>query len=288
MERNTPPDPAPSSIFHYTGRETAKSILRSGSLWFTDCQYLNDRKEVLAGLHAAEKLLIGKSNNKPSDAFRRNLRSRLAGAVQDTFGFFVASFSLSPDNQHLWENYAGDSHGAVIEIHAKTIDEAMVLPRRWLLQSFPIRYDHNQLSRMQTEAVKQALAVVDSYDLREEEKPIVDEFVQLMSTHSSLLILFNALLFKSSKWRPEQEFRALILGEFNKLLGHPHCSSRPTPRGQAPYISLPLFLPIDADRGVKSILLGRNASDDSVEDLRKHLIDNGYCNVNVLRHARLG
>jgi hypothetical protein len=187
-----------------------------------------------------------------------------------------------------WKDYAGHGNGAVIEIDAKTIDEPTVLPRRWLLQSFPIRYDRNQLSSIQAEAVKQALAVVDSFDLQKEEKSVADEFIRLMSIHSSLLILFDALLFKSSQWAPEQEFRALILGEINKLLGHPHCSSRPTPRGQAPYIALPFFMPIDADRGIKCILLGRNSSDDSIEDIRRHLIDNGYRNVTVVRQARFG
>lgn len=47
MERNTPPEPAPSSIFHYTSRRAAEAILASGRIWFTDCRFLNDQSEVL-------------------------------------------------------------------------------------------------------------------------------------------------------------------------------------------------------------------------------------------------
>lgn len=49
--------PIPKKLYHYTGMDSAKSIVEGNEIWFTNAHFMNDSKEIKSGLEIAWEIL---------------------------------------------------------------------------------------------------------------------------------------------------------------------------------------------------------------------------------------
>ncbi|WP_419057530.1 DUF2971 domain-containing protein [Enorma massiliensis] len=126
-------------VFHYTTSEAAANILRSHSLWFTDCEYLNDPTEidycyqlyrdawenVQQGAGESDSLSYGLLVDQlnPYETYL-NIDG---GAISARARYYAFSTSLQGDNVGMWAAYARerDAAGCVLVFDADELGCAL-------------------------------------------------------------------------------------------------------------------------------------------------------------------
>jgi Protein of unknown function (DUF2971) len=96
-------------FYHYTNAAALKSILETGSLWFSDWRFLNDTNEVQEGFNIAsqhfEHLLETKSVNA---THAQDLRRYFEIS---RYGAWIACFSEDGDSLTQWQAYGDNGRG---------------------------------------------------------------------------------------------------------------------------------------------------------------------------------
>lgn len=126
-------------VFHYTTSEAAVDILRSHSLWFTDCEYLNDPTEigycyqlyrdawenVQQSAGESDSLSYGLLVDQPNPyETYLNIDGRATSARARYYAF---STSLQSDNVGMWAAYARarDAAGCILVFDADELECAL-------------------------------------------------------------------------------------------------------------------------------------------------------------------
>jgi hypothetical protein len=130
--------PEPEIVYHYAAADTLMKIVRSGSVWATNVEYLNDTSEIEHFLQLVRARLpeffkerglepgpywlddreafdLGKWFTPPEE--RLPLRSLL----------FVASFSREADSLPQWRSYCSDGNGVSIGFNVDKLKRGSVL-----------------------------------------------------------------------------------------------------------------------------------------------------------------
>ena len=93
-------------LWHYTTLESLAAILKSGELWATKYQFLNDRSEMLSGFEAANIWVATHEKSEINQLTEdENFFSALAASIGSTY---VISFSEAFDSLSMWRGY-GDA-----------------------------------------------------------------------------------------------------------------------------------------------------------------------------------
>lgn len=111
---------APTVLYHYTSAAGLKGILKTGCVWATDNNYLNDPDELRAGTKIVRDLVGELVANDPSQSpllssilEAEDLVSPITG-VDDRA--YIASFSARKDDLYQWLHYGDGGKGFAIGV----------------------------------------------------------------------------------------------------------------------------------------------------------------------------
>jgi hypothetical protein len=92
-------------LYHYTTAEGLRGIVKTKSIWASDCRFLNDETEFKHGLSIFDKIFDSYGS--------RSLPSELVDIIRgfrnasDEFCILIASFCQDPDVLSQWRGYNG-------------------------------------------------------------------------------------------------------------------------------------------------------------------------------------
>ena len=143
-----------TKMFHYTSSEGLLNILRSGKLWFTNGEYLNDSSEGKYIFEVMEECKIDKYSatfqryikqimlgQEAEDAVKEDAAKHLREFLIFNFKVFICSFSISGDSLPLWNYYTKNpsSVGYNIGFNTKEFIERIFSPETKILY-LPVLY----------------------------------------------------------------------------------------------------------------------------------------------------
>ncbi|KHS81108.1 MULTISPECIES: hypothetical protein [Pectobacterium] len=194
-------------IYHYTDLIAAKSIAENGTVWFTECRYLNDKQEFITGLEFLRKAVelheeyppecpidFIENFNKTKNYIRlADFKSPLA--VEN---LFVASFSDTPDSLSQWRSYGMFMLAFEQDFISSNLSEDD-------FYRLKCHYTRNT-----NEALQCAMSIVKENIIPELLKKWKGENMNLMSLWLMELIEIYALSFKNVAFDSESETRLVI------------------------------------------------------------------------------
>ncbi len=92
------------TIYHYTSIGGTKSILDRKKLWFTNIDYMNDKREAFEGLNQFEKI----ADKVYGKEFGEKAKAIIAKYKKQKNQVFVCCFSLDKDELAMWNYYTKD------------------------------------------------------------------------------------------------------------------------------------------------------------------------------------
>jgi len=112
------------TLYHYCNIHTMMSIVRSQSLWLTNCLFSNDSKELE---WAVDRLNESINSLYQSEIFEKNAYSKvqmlniLNQILEETknhiFPTYVTCFSVEGDSLSQWRGYGDDGRGVAIGLN---------------------------------------------------------------------------------------------------------------------------------------------------------------------------
>ena len=105
-------DQTPVSIWHYTTAGGLEGILRTGSIYATDIQYLNDSKE---WRHITRVVQEEVGSEASLEEFSK-LLTNFEDGVLSQIDCYVACFCMNGDLLNQWRGYSGGTGGFSIEL----------------------------------------------------------------------------------------------------------------------------------------------------------------------------
>lgn len=268
-------------IYHYTSPDSLLSILKTGKLWFSDVNYLNDESEIEYTYQILKKK-IGEHKDIINKDFFNKIEASINRFPKNLFDYlsrttyYIASFSTNPNNPKLWDEYTKTSNKIGYNIGLYKTNIIAKIENKIKQQVFLI---HNRViySEKEQEAIIENLLLECNSFLRNSNsnKALFETSRMFLS-----FIQIFSLFFKQSCFKNEQEYRIVI---------EEYCD--PITQSDQVYSSLhrsnaELFIPyIEQEFDKKDIkeitispIIKENRSKKSLENL---LIQLEYFNINI-------
>ena len=226
----------PKTVYHYTTPEGVYSILKEKKLWFTDCQYLNDRNEfvyirepfVEAYMkHCSERgestkdveafadymCMTSPYKNYDCEVFLKGRVMRRG--MPPGYRYYVFCTSYSPDSTNMWNYYVknGMHRGYNLGIDFKVIKE-------WFLQHGgdnvklvhgSVNYNKNQQIELLYKKVKELFEIYDRTVAQGHcEHGLEDSAAGAFQEDLSAYINEKKLFFKHPAFKSEREYRFIL------------------------------------------------------------------------------
>lgn len=212
-------------FYHYTSAEGLLGILKSRSLFFTDCQYLNDSSEKLS-INDDLKRFWKENSNKYDKDFLKLVKNLKVNKYEDpgfsymgNYGisepvrYFVLSTSFSPDSLSMWKYYAKDytyngyclglATYALVDEWIEGVDDIRIIDGSVL-------YFDEEKQNIIHSAVEKLYELWCTYSLSDSlNQKITDEFKSWISVSS--------LFFKNECFCDEREYRFIAIAPSQKL-----------------------------------------------------------------------
>jgi hypothetical protein len=210
------------SIYHYTNVKGALGIIQTGCLRFTERAHLNDPIEIEYGLKIAHELFEQAAKTRGA-TITEQAAKHLKGEHDfslETYGFWIASFSLNGDHLGQWRNYADDGRGVCLGFSIDTFDMTLLakhLPNEPNSLRFSVSYDEITLRSRLKAHVNLGVNVLEKANLPA--RPSYSERYgrALLYERDCFHILkngflANSLLHKHPAYGDEREYRLLVSG----------------------------------------------------------------------------
>lgn len=223
-------------VYHYTSPLGIYSILQDDKLWFSDCQFLNDKSEYLYIKKPLIKALNLKGE-KPDESFIDQLLfsepyqsssielekegRKVHKIIIKCNRFFIFCASTSPDTQNMWNYYVknGQYLGYNLGINVDTlIDHFLTLPGVTVTHGKVLYDEHKQVNQIKTflerldaeiEPIKRRyeeakkLGMDDQYSIEDQ---LADHYQEELSKY----IDERRLFFKHKAFKSENEYRFVV------------------------------------------------------------------------------
>ncbi len=225
-----------SIVYHYTSPQGAFDILRNKTLWFTDCQYLNDMGEfiyILEPLKEAYKKISQErgENTYEADTFLKSFfespyedldfvdilrrkRQRIKHSFPPKFRYYVLCTSSNADTASMWNYYVkeGAYHGYNLGLdqsvicewfshqsngQIKLVDGAVIYSHKKQVEMI-----YNKLQTLFNRFDEMMRQIGEDND----DSPAIDEFQDGLFDYINKQKLF----FKSPCFESEREFRFVL------------------------------------------------------------------------------
>lgn len=185
-------------LYHYTNIEALNSILRNRSVWFSDCRFLNDSKE----LYTAIEIFL---ENQPECS-----KKAMFWALH-TFGYeyyhCILSLSKSPEILSQWRAYGNDGFGAAIGIRCDHLDKVHKELKKEIVEC--VYREHSDFIKSTTIKYKKEIdAIVELYN----KEPAINIFMKNIESSPELLsgLITQLLRVKNAAFEEEGEFRFVV------------------------------------------------------------------------------
>lgn len=260
----------PPTLCHYTRWEGLEGILTSRTIWAVDFRaQRTDEQEFRHAdaeiLRLAQKMALESSRDELDRQLLESFANRFEHgdghpAVRAGSGLFIACFCTEADNAHVWDNFANGQRGFAIEF--EVLRENFEVPD--LGAGFwPVEYDGATM----VADVRSAFEAVFTR-LRAIRKPRRRPAFEGMAVNALFRIAGKAAMtFKSERFRPEHEIRALFLTR-NRGLVPVHTNPR--------HIAVPLRARAGELPVIRAIHVGAAASADAEQRVSELLARLGW------------
>lgn len=225
----------PNVVYHYTSPQGAFDILRNKTLWFTDCQYLNDMGEFVYIFEPLKEAYEKISRERGEDVSKADdfLKSLFESPYEDydfenllrrsekgfsrgyppKFRYYVLCASMDADTANMWNCYVKDGayRGYNLGIDRNIITDwfSQLADNRIKLVEGPIIYNHKK----QVDAIYEKLKeLFDQFDNMMEaigegdDSPAIEAYQDGLSEY----IIKQKLFFKSPALSGEKEYRFVL------------------------------------------------------------------------------
>lgn len=228
------------SVFHYTSLDGFKSIVENSSIRFTECCYLNDKKEYLDAIRILD-ILDEKYQNDDSLKGRliRDTKKKLDKSygdetifitqrndklIIDYSKYFVFSTTMKQDSLPMWNYYTKDKSidGCVISLDVDRLVNSWLKYDNTELVYGKVIYKDDEKIRIIEDALDfvanlinmhiEGLEKYKKHNLTSEER---EEEIKIGSVNFFNFFETMRLYFKSQGFEYEQEFRFLLLTGVN-------------------------------------------------------------------------
>ena len=201
-------------LFHYTDKHSLAGMLKSGSMWATLIQFLNDSREYIAGFESIARE-IAKRTQDPNAEVTKLLAALIDAPTLTNWarpGVGVISFSTKADDLSQWRAYAGGSGGCCIGFNSAELRQQINAAGGVLV---PVIYD-----AARQEAVVQAFCddlIASANEVKNDDDRASFQYFSTVS----LQVVCSVL--KHPAFVGEDEWRAVIF---------PTTNARATPRAR--------------------------------------------------------
>lgn len=186
-------------LYHYTSIQVLNEILKSGSIWASDCRFLNDRKEFDNAVELFISILDGKEKEIMKEALFFHAFNRYP---------FVFCLSHSPKVLSQWRAYADDGTGVAIGFGSRWLNSSYSPFSSRLVEC--VYNDHDQFVRdLKNRCQAEIDDVVQTY---KDTKGPSNIFMQAIREHPESLakIVSELLRIKNPAFSEEQEVRLVV------------------------------------------------------------------------------
>lgn len=216
-------------FFHYTSPEGLKSILKNRSIYFTDCQFLNDSQERLSINMELNKFWTYNSDNYDEkfvrilknvqiteyedDGFIYSEKHLPYGMKGEKVRYYVLSCSLHPDCLNLWKYYSknNDYNGYCIGLANYALsDEWIDRENDIAVINGGVIYDTETKQMKIREAVDELYSYWCKYKVSEQyNEKIKNDFQSWLE--------LSSLFFKQIHFQDEYEYRFVAITPISNL-----------------------------------------------------------------------
>jgi hypothetical protein len=198
----------PPALYHYTSGNGLIEIIKSGELWSTQVNCLNDASKFLYTMallrERAESLLV--SAQTPDVKFLlETIVTELKRPLRGLLGWFVACFTEDGDDLSQWRGYGGGEGGYSIEFDAVYL-RGMSHQKEVLLGK--IEYDEVKQNAFFDDLLKHTISFfLDG--IKKRRAPTKEEWTNDFLACWSWYIALFAPMIKHPKFKEEREWRLL-------------------------------------------------------------------------------
>jgi len=257
------------SLYHYTTKEAFASILKTKSLWATNCQYLNDKTETTHIIPILEK--IANEQNLTKEIYTRATISNLSWSLErERKRIYVICFSKDKYSSVMWK-HKDETNDLNIEFDTASIDKKLSRSGLKIIDvpetvyaSNIILNNINYISPDLEDYIRMLNDRFNNERLRNEK--IIDGNTENITNIFFLSLQWSAFT-KERDYIGENEIRAaFILMEHNYKMAEKYRSGD---KGKIPYLDI--SFEVNGKLPIKSIIINPDKSEikNSVEEILK-------------------
>ena len=198
----------PPALYHYTTGNGLIEIIKSGELWSTQVNCLNDASEFLytmARLQERAETLLASTQTPDIKFLLETIITGLKRPLRGLLPWFVACFTEDGDDLSQWRGYGGGEGGYSIEFDAVYLRN---MPHLKQVLLGKIEYDEVKQNAFFDDLLKHTISFfLDG--IEKQRAPTIEEWSKEFLACWSLYIEFFAPLIKHPKFMEEREWRLL-------------------------------------------------------------------------------
>ena len=276
-------------LYHYTGRESVKGILKNQHLWCFSHSDQNDKEEFSYSLNVARKEL--KRVTTCGEQFAKEFCICVTDLITKNdltkiFNLYLFSVSRNRDSASQWSRYGRDGTGFAIGFAPKLFlpDEPTLSPQAnenahvglVVYGDEKTTYRHRKVIERAAEFT-QRVAAVNRGLLRSEDTHV--EYINAMAKeYIARQLVWRSITSKRNCWASESEVRFVILNQAKNFGGL--TKTHTDGRRYTTYAS-----PLRDAGSIAEIMVGRAAPSDTEDWVRKLLLDLGYPAIKITRSS---
>lgn len=261
-------------LYHYTDSAGLSGIIMNQEIWFTSYKHMNDPSEIAYGMSIALQLLeeIGKKADSQVNLFCKMVIALFSNEnIENTFSFFIASFSRNGDDLGQWRGYGDNGHGFSLGLSQRlfqVLDKPGLKPHENVFVT-PVVYGEKEGRKHHRRAIRKAVKIVETTikkatDVMSDKDVGMPFFDEMARSLIAAQLIFNSLTIKHEAYSNEREVRLIIMGEREKLRAHISTRSR---RGDiVPFIKSPMK--VQEKAAITEIVVGPCAAVDAEDGVR--------------------
>jgi hypothetical protein len=186
--------PVPDVLYHYTDQHGLLGIVRSGELWATSWDCLNDSEEALVLLNVLKVRVSARLSNATDEKEKLALNSVLSRASRFSplaCDYGISSWSAARDDLSQWRAYSGDGTGYSIGMKGAAL-KAIAEQQGGML--IPCIYDQSEQEAIVDELIEYAIAAGWDWD-------------EIYLGNLLVYLLRYSAIFKPASFSAEREWR---------------------------------------------------------------------------------
>lgn len=199
----------PSYLYHYTTGAGLVGIFDTNKIWASNVLYMNDRMEVLLGVHMAHKIIEEKRESSDSQEVKDFLGKMIhvLDPSKWLFDFYVACFSEKDDDLGQWRGYGEMGSGYNLGIFPEELERGAGVGIKPNVGLRKVIYDEQQQKNTIAAAVDKACEFLE----REMGRGLISLGLVELRLEQNLfqLLLEFAVCFKDKAFKDEGEWRLI-------------------------------------------------------------------------------